>query len=181
MLADLPASWKSRSFGYEPFMDVIPEVRQQIFKSWGDIEALCAVRGKPSVISIFEVFEHFPVALQIETIERVADTLSPGGHLVMSVPVEGGIPSLVKNIFRRARYGGRGVYSSKNIIRSALWKEVPEAREGSDYLTHMGFYYHDLLDLIDDRFFRLKLLPSPFKFLPATLNSQIFIVARIKP
>ena len=100
---------------------------------------------------------------------------------MISVPVEGGIPALVKNIFRRARYGGRGVYSSKNIVRSALWKPVPEAREGADYLTHMGFYYHDLLDLIDNRFIRLKLVPSPFNNLPATLNSQIFLVAKMRP
>lgn len=181
MLADLSTSWQDRSFGYEPYLDVLSDVSDRVFKAWQDIERLCAERGKPDVVTVFEVFEHFPVRLQESTLDRISDVLSDDGQLVISVPVEGGLPALVKNGLRRARYGGKGVYSGRNILRSALWRPVPEAREGSDYLTHMGFYYTDFLTVLSRRFEITETVASPFAGLPVSLNSQLFIRARRKP
>lgn len=158
----------------------MPEVRDRVVKSWEDVEALCDQLGKPSVVTVFEVFEHFPLRLQETTLERIAGILTEDGQLVISVPVEGGLPALVKNGLRRARYGGHGVYSTRNIIRSALWRPVPEAREGSDYLTHMGFYYTDFLNVISRCFRIISTVASPFPGLPASLNSQVFIRACCK-
>lgn len=63
------------------------------------------------------------------------------GFLIISVPVEKGLPALIKNIVRRIRTRDRTLYSFKNLFRSFWGKPFPEIRNRAGYIfQHMGFY-----------------------------------------
>jgi len=106
----------------------------------------------------------------------ILEILSNEGHVLVSVPIECGLPSLPKIIFRRSRYGReqRGVYNVQNMMRSLFELPIPEHRTGKDYLSHMGFYFKDL-EILFEKFFHIEARKySPFPAIGPQLNSQVF-------
>lgn len=155
--------------GYEPFMESVSNNQIRIYKSLDNIKAL----GKFDIISCFEVLEHFNAKNQLDFLNKMASLLREGGVIVVSVPIETGFPSVVKNI-RRALLHRLKLYSTKNILKAAFSISVPECREGNGYLSHMGFNHRDFEQLLRKRFTITNKSFSPFKALGGQFNSQVF-------
>ena len=165
---------------YEPYLAFGYEDNITIARKWEEVISIVEISGSPDVICIFEVMEHFTEKLQIRTINQISNIIDRDGILIISVPIEGGVPSLVKNLFRRLRYGGGSIYNFGHIVKSLFWMPIPEARSGDKYLTHMGFYYKDLVNLLEEKFNIVRIVSSPMRFMLRGLSSQVFIVARPK-
>lgn len=155
--------------GYEPFMESVTNNLIMIYKSLDKIKSL----GKFDVICCFEVLEHFNTKNQLDFLKTMASMLTEGGVMVISVPIETGFPSVVKNL-RRVLLHNLDLYSAKNIFKSAFSIAVPECREGNGYLSHMGFNHKDFENLLKKRFIIGKKMFSPFKGLGVQFNSQVF-------
>lgn len=167
--------------GFEPFLESIPDNQVPVVKEWSEVEARAAENGGFDYATCFEVFEHFNPTRQAEALGRIADVLKPSGRLVVSVPVESGLASVVKNTIRRIDHPHVShIYSFRNIFRSAFGLPIPEHRSSDDYLAHMGFYHKDLQRVFDERFTILKRRFSPFPWLPSGLNSQVFYLLQPK-
>lgn len=160
--------------GYEPYLEAIPDNNVIIKQNWDDILEITK-KGSFDYVTCFEVLEHFSEKRQIETLQKIANILSEEGLLIISVPIETGFPSIVKNMIRRMdtkKY--KHIYSFKNIMRSFSGLPLPAYREGDDYLFHMGFYYKDL-EILFQKYFRIETrFFSPFKCFGHHLNSQVF-------
>ena len=167
--------------GFEPFMAARAGGTTEILRSWEDIERRRQEAGPAQIVTCFETLEHFSSGEQENTLQRIRSILADDGHLLISVPVEGGLPSVVKNLLRRQKYGGATTYSWKNIGKASLWMAILEAREGSDYLSHMGFYFADLEKILQRTFTVSRRVASPFRSLGPWLNSQVFYVASPHP
>ena len=166
--------------GYEPYMELSKDCKIEVCRTWKEVEIKCTELGPPMVITCFEVLEHFSADTQAETLKRMYKILPSNGWLIVSVPVEVGVVSLLKNLFRRAQYGGHSLYSWRNILKSILHIQIPEARRGGEYLSHMGFYYTDLERIIASIFEIDDRVCSPFSQLGPRLNSQEFYLGRRK-
>ena len=158
--------------GFEPFMAARAGGTTEILRSWEDIERRRQEAGPAQIVTCFETLEHFSSGEQENTLQRIRSILADDGHLLISVPVEGGLPSVVKNLLRRQKYGGATTYSWKNIGKASLWMAILEAREGSDYLSHMGFYFADLEKILQRTFTVSRRVASPFRSLGPWLNSK---------
>jgi SAM-dependent methyltransferase len=167
--------------GFEPFMAPHAGGTTEILRSWEEVERRRKEAGPAQIVTCFETLEHFSPAQQESTLKSIRHILADDGHLLISVPVEGGFPSLVKNLLRRVKYGGATTYRWRNIGRALLWKAIPEARQGSDYLSHMGFYYPDLETILQRHFIIRQRVTSPFQSLGPGLNSQVLYVVRPRP
>lgn len=164
--------------GYEPFLDQIPGNSIPVVKDWRDV-----LSRKPfNCITCLEVMEHFNRDTQSRFIADISSVLSNAGFLIISVPVEKGLPALVKNIVRRIRTRDRTLYSFKNLFRSFWGKPFPEIRNRAGYIfQHMGFYFKNLEPLFVNDFEIVKKVFTPFPCLGSRFNSQVFYLLKKKP
>jgi len=144
-------------------------------------------------IFCMEVLEHVvDPATMLETFKGL---LAPGGTLVISVPIETGIPVVVKQIVRRiagwrgvGHYPGTTGYTFIEMVRSVFARStqhVPRpviAREdGSTFHDHKGFNWMVLRDQLERFFVIERRLTSPFPCLGPGLATQVWFVGTRRP
>jgi SAM-dependent methyltransferase len=140
------------------------------------------------VVFCMEVLEHV-VGLEA-VLDRIERVLAPGGTLLISVPVETGLPLLVKQGVRRVA-GWRGLgdykYTSSYTLKEYWSSLFPGGRQhitrpvygGADspYHDHKGFNWMLLRDTLSRRVELREVLSSPVPWLTPHLASQVWFVA----
>ena len=137
-----------------------------------------------------EVLEHVvdPVAM-LDTLKRL---LAPGGTLVISVPIETGIPVVVKQIVRRiagwrgvGHYPGTTGYTLVEMLRSVfarstqhVTRPVITGEDGSTFHDHKGFNWRVLRRLVTAEFDLVQESTSPVEWLGPQLGTQRWLIAR---
>lgn len=151
-----------------------------------------AHRGAYDLVVCMEVLEH---AVEVEpVVERLARLVAPAGRLLVSVPVETGLPLLVKQAARRvAGWRGIGDYPGTSPYTAGeLWaalfagrrqhvaRPVHTAPDGTRFHDHKGFNWMRLRATLAARFRVERTLGSPVAWLPPHLASQAWFVLRGK-
>ena len=146
--------------------------------------------GGYGLVVCMEVLEHVvgPEAL----VGRLAGLLAPGGRLLVSVPVETGLPLVVKQAARRVAgwrgvgdYPGTAPYTFGEMLRSVfagrrqhIERPVHKSEGGAAFHDHKGFNWMRLRGALSERFEIEQTLGSPVAWLPPHLASQAWFVAR---
>jgi 2-polyprenyl-3-methyl-5-hydroxy-6-metoxy-1,4-benzoquinol methylase len=141
-------------------------------------------------IYCMEVLEHVvdPAAM-LRTFTRL---LAPGGTLVISVPIETGIPVVVKQIVRRiagwrgvGHYPGTTGYTLLELIRSIvagstqhITRPIITREDGSASYDHKGFNWRVLRGLVSAEFDLVRESTSPVEWLGPQLGTQRWLIAR---
>jgi len=140
--------------------------------------------GSADLVFCTEVFEHLPTAETTRALDEIARILKPGGHAVIGVPVEIGPPALGKGLFRALRRPG-DFDARPAVILQALCGRAPGPRPLAEisagrayYPHHAGFDHRPLARAIAARFELERRTGSPFRGLPAWLNSELYVRAR---
>ena len=137
----------SNLVGYEPFMESSLFDKVPIVKTWEEVKGQCKKNQKFDYVLCFEVLEHLNVKNQIDVFKKFFEVIKDEGKLIISVPVEFGFPSVLKNIRRVSLHGSSEIYSLKNIFFSFFRKKtkfMKSHRKEDKYLSHMGFFYQDM-------------------------------------
>jgi SAM-dependent methyltransferase len=149
-----------------------------------------AHQGAYDGVVCMEVLEH---VVAVDTvIERLWRLLAPDGTLLVSVPVETGLPLLVKQAVRRvAGWRGIGDYpgTSPYTLReywAGLWagerQHVMRPVYGTDtamaFHDHKGFNWMALRRRLSERFVLEQTLASPIPWLGPQLATQMWFVLR---
>lgn len=137
-----------------------------------------------------EVLEHIPEPQpMLADLERL---LRPGGLLAISVPIEIGVPVLVKQAVRRVAgwrgigdYPGTSGYTARELIRSVLAGPAPhlvrpvfQIGSGPRFHDHKGFNWRVLLGLVARQFDLVRTVTSPFNWAGPQFGTQVWFVAR---
>lgn len=140
-----------------------------------------------------EVLEH---VVQLNTVlDRLSYLLSPTGKLFVSVPVETGLPLLVKQSARRiAAWRGLGDYKYTSAYTPGeYWKSIfagsrqhitrPVYKGEGDYTyhDHKGFNWMRLRKILAERYEIERTFSSPRVCFSPHFASQVWFVARKKP
>jgi len=136
-----------------------------------------------------EVFEH--VVNWEPELDRFDRLLAPGGTLIMSVPVETGLPLVIKQAVRRVagwrgigHYPGTSSYSVRELLASVLAGdrqhiERPKFDSGAGpFHDHKGFNWMVLRSRLARQFTIQDVVASPFPALGPHLGTQAWFVAR---
>jgi SAM-dependent methyltransferase len=152
-----------------------------------------AYRGAYDGVVCMEVLEH--VVDLDGVIDRLHRLLAADGTLIVSVPVETGLPLLLKQAARRvAGWRGIGDYSATSAY---TWREYAagvfagrephmvrpiynEGGAGLPFHDHKGFNWKALADRLSRRFAIERVLASPFAMFGPQLATQVWFVARKK-
>ena len=130
---------------------------------------------KFDIITCFEVLEHFNEREEREMLSKIFALSKKDTVFIISVPIEIGLPSLVKNIKRLFIKGNLNWHFIKNAIKCLFAMDIPERRNMEGFITpHTGFNYKKLEKLFLEKFEIVSKVYSPFKRMPVTCNSQIF-------
>lgn len=166
--------------------DGVPDL---IFLPTDELMASMDTQAYDGVICM-EVLEH---AVDLAAVlDQLVALLAPGGRLLVSVPVETGLPLLVKQTVRRvAGWRGIGDYPGitpytwrqlmSGVVAGGHWhipRPVHRAADGSPFHDHKGFNWMALRRALADRLQVEAVYASPVSWLPPHLASQAWFVAR---
>jgi SAM-dependent methyltransferase len=170
---------------------------QARFASWPglqfvDVTALDRESEAGSFDAIFcmEVLEH--VDDQRPLLAEFERLLKPRGTLVISVPIETGLPLLVKQLVRRVAgwrgigdYPGTSGYTPRELVASVFAASTQHLvrpaffrADGTVFHDHKGFNWRVLRALVAERFELVRMLTSPFSWTGPQLGTQVWFVAR---
>ena len=147
-------------------------------------------RGRYDGVVCMEVLEHV-VALDT-IIDRLWRALAGDGTLIVSVPVETGLPLLLKQAARRVAgwrgigdYPGTSPYTLREYVASLFAGSRPHLKRpiyGVDGPTpfhdHKGFNWMALRDRLERRFVLQETLASPVSWVGPHLGTQAWFVMR---
>lgn len=137
-----------------------------------------------------EVLEH--VIDVDEVLDQLRRLVSPDGRVLISVPVEIGLPMLVKQSARRVAgwmgvgdYPGTTPYTITELLaglvagpRQHLDRPVHVSPEGHRFFDHKGFNWKLLREKLSSRFTIERATASPITWLPPQLGSQCWFLLR---
>lgn len=145
------------------------------------------------VIYCMEVFEH--VVNPVPLLDQFNQLLTPNGRLVISVPIETGVPVVVKQVVRRVagwqgigHYPGTTGYSPAEMLKSVfagsrqhITRPIIMRDDGTTFHDHKGFNWRVLRALVRERFDLVREDTSPVTWLGPQLGTQRWFIARKMP
>jgi 2-polyprenyl-3-methyl-5-hydroxy-6-metoxy-1,4-benzoquinol methylase len=176
------AGAKIRAYGYDPLwsdykVNKIPTDATRGIRFTDDL----SVYDNESFdkIACLEVLEHLEAPSLDEALADFGRLLAESGIAIISVPVEVGPASLLKNCARIILNQAHENTTPATVARSFLGLPVARRGDGSYILSHVGFDFRGLeckfaamgFDIVNRTF-------SPFSYLGRFLNSQVFYVLR---
>lgn len=149
-------------------------------------------QGTYDAVFCMEVLEH--VVTLDPVLARLERLLAPSGKLLISVPVETGLPLTVKQTIRRVAgwrrlgdYSGMASYAFGEYLaglfagcRQHMLRPVRRDVDGNCFHDHKGFNWRSLRAALRQRFEIERSLSSPIGWLPPDLASQVWFLARKK-
>lgn len=150
--------------------------------------------GLYDAVICMEVLEHV-VDVRV-VLDRFVRLLAPQGKLIISVPVETGLPLLVKQAVRRvAGWRGLGDYPGitpytlgelwtsvlANSKRQHIVRPTHENAIGGVSHDHKGFNWMALRETLTERFRIERTVGSPITWLTPHLASQVWFIASRRP
>ena len=122
---------------------------------------------------------------------RMARLLTPGGTLVVSVPVETGVPVLVKQIVRTVagwrkigHYPGTTAYTWSELTAAVFAGPTQHVQRpvfdfgGGPCHDHKGFNWRVLHERLSRQFDVTRVVASPFSWLGPGLATQVWFICR---
>jgi SAM-dependent methyltransferase len=150
-------------------------------------------RGAFDAIICMEVLEH--VVDVGAVFDRFVCLLAPAGKIIISVPVETGLPLLIKQAVRRiAGWRGIGDYPgttsytvgefAKSVFATGheqhIVRPIHKNPDGRAFHDHKGFNWMALRRQIAERFDIERTVASPVRWLSPHLGSQVWFIASRK-
>lgn len=194
MMADAPPA---AAVGVELLDNVVEDCRvrygaepRMSFVQVASLDAAEHMRQYDAVFCM-EVLEH--VFDWEPELARMSGLLAPGGTLVVSVPVETGIPVVVKQVIRAiagwrkiGHYPGTTSYSWRELASAVCAGRTQHIRRpvfnfgsGPSH-DHKGFNWRVLRERLKQQFVVTRVVASPFSLLGPSLATQVWFVCRLR-
>ena len=175
--------YKKKFYFYEPNKNMAKQLKlnlrkykvnkvffysHQIYKNYFDL------------ITINEVFEHLNLSGKKEIIKNLKKISVKKCIYVISVPIEIGTSSILKNFVRIITSQKHENTNLQNLIKSFLYMKIERPTKKYNE-SHIGFNYMLFLKFLKNENFKIiEIKYSPFHFFRGFINSQIFIVAKLR-
>ena len=170
-----------RVVGYEPVPKMFEELRAKMSASDEDqpveiIQNTSELSGVFNKICCLEVLEHLTEANQKKELAEMARLLTDSGQILISVPIEVGFSSLLKNSARIVLRQTHGKTTFRNVVYSLFGVHFDRGDEPYNP-SHLGFYYPDLERVFSSSGLKIrKKVFSPLPALRGLVNSQVFFL-----
>ncbi len=123
-------------------------------------------------IACLEVLEHLPQPILEQAIERLRALLAPDGVLVVTVPIEIGLPGFLKYAAARVITRSNRHLSFTEAL-GLLAGRVPSRDTGTDFLSHRGFDHRPVKRRLLEAFRLERERYSPVPLMGYWSNAQV--------
>ena len=130
------------------------------------------------VVCCFETLEHLHPHEFADFVAHTKRVLRANGLLVVSVPIIGGPPLLIKELNRMVLFRRKTDYLTGELLQAALFGR-PAPRADNIRGSHKGFDFQALRGGLLKEFALIETRYSPIPALPWFLNSQVFWVFKL--
>jgi len=168
-------------YGFEPANNMYEEAIQNVGKKIKIVQDLKELNKKFTKISCLETCEHLiDDDLKILLI-NIENLLESNGQVIISVPIEIGIPAMLKNLFRFFKNKNYDNLTFKNYINTIFGLTVPrntnQKLSNVDYIySHIGFDHRKFELLLNDYFRIQRKYYSPTNFFRSELNNTTYYI-----
>ena len=130
------------------------------------------------VICINEVFEHLS-SIEIEkAIKVIKNSIKKKKFVIISVPIEVGVSSIIKNLVRYLINQKHRNLTLTNFIKSIFFIKIRRSNRKYDN-SHIGFNYKNFIILLKSYNMNIiKIKYSPFNCLKSFCNSQVYFLIK---
>jgi SAM-dependent methyltransferase len=135
------------------------------------------IEGTFDLITALEVLEHLPLPERVRFFQVAARHLTPGGRMIIEVPVEYGPVLLLKEMGRRLLKGRSSEYETGELLAASIRgriKDVQDRYNPADARTSIGPHHGFDIGRFEREIGRLGTViakhNSPLPLLPAWLN-----------
>lgn len=177
---------KSGDFtGYEPYsgmfkqgQEKLKETKIKFYNQWEEVK-----KNKYDKICSLDTCEHLTDQDLEILFNNINSLLSEGGIFLVTVPIETGLPALIKNSYRYLKKKNYDNLNFKNYIKSILGlkieRKVGLIDKNIKYIfSHIGFDGQEF-ELKLAKFFKLeKKISKPFPFLGNFLNNTRYYLLK---
>jgi SAM-dependent methyltransferase len=193
MTADAPALGVGAELHAHTVEDCRARYREESRLKFVQVGELAASEhvGQYDAVFCMEVMEH--VVDWEPELRRLKTLLKADGTLIISVPVETGLPLVVKQTVRRiagwrkiGHYPGTSSYSMSELASSVFAGGRQHVRRpifdtgGGPFHDHKGFNWMALKARLAQDFVVERVLASPFAWLGPHLATQAWFIARLR-
>ena len=120
-------------------------------------------------------FNHVNIIKNKNNLKKIA---KKNCTIIISVPIEVGFSSLIKNLIRIFYNSKHENMTLNNLLKSIFRKKID--RGNKKYInSHIGFDYIELKKILENHFSIKDISYSPFNILKGFLNSQIFFICKL--
>ena len=130
------------------------------------------------VIIVNEVLEHLPNKKIFEVIKIIKYITKKNSTIIISVPIEVGFSSLIKNSIRIFFNSIHEGLTFKNLIKSIFIQKISRGNK-KYFKSHIGFNHYELKEILENHFSIISISYTPFNFLKNFLNSQVFFICKL--
>ena len=171
---------KKNYFAYEPYKKMYKQFQGN--KNFKNVKLIIdknkLKKNFYDVVTVNEVIEHLPNKKILEIIKILKYILKKNSTIIISVPIEVGFSSLIKNIIRYFSKSTHEGLTMKNLFRSVMSQKIKRGKK-KYFKSHIGFNHNDLRIILSKYFYIQKISYSPFSLFKSFLNSQIFFVCKM--
>ena len=121
-------------------------------------------------------FNHVNIIKNKNNLKKIA---KKNCTIIISVPIEVGFSSLIKNLIRIFYNSKHENMTLNNLLKSIFRKKIDRGNK-KYFNSHIGFDYIELKKILENHFSIKDIIYSPFNILKGFLNSQIFLYANYK-
>ena len=172
---------KIRYFAYEPYV----KMYKQFLKNQKNFKNINLITNKNKlkknfydVIIVNEVLEHLPNKKIFEVIKIIKYITKKNSTIIISVPIEVGFSSLIKNSIRIFFNSIHEGLTFKNLIKSIFIQKISRGNK-KYFKSHIGFNHYELKEILENHFSIIGISYTPFNFLKNFLNSQVFFICKL--
>lgn len=175
----------SRLVGYDPAPNMFAEAQKELAGT-----AVLLVKDRQSLpeapfskITLLETAEHLPDDLLDETLGFLHSRLTPDGILLVSIPIEVGLPAILKNAYRAVRRRHYERLTAGNFFRAIVGAPFPRKvniiGDGHRYIhSHMGFAHRRFEKTLGRYFTIIKRRATPVPIWGAFFNTSLYYLCR---
>ncbi|MDZ7798900.1 MAG: class I SAM-dependent methyltransferase [Patescibacteria group bacterium] len=174
-------------FGYEPYPGMYQQAEKKLVstpvKIYSDLNDL--KEKKYDKITCLETAEHLDKKDLDILFNNIILLLKEKGQVIISVPIETGLPALFKNLYRflkNKKYEGLNFINFiKSILGLIIKRKKIEISPGIEYyFSHIGFNHRKFENLLKKYFKITKKKYLPCNFFKGLLNNTVYFLVQKK-
>ncbi|MGB9902664.1 class I SAM-dependent methyltransferase [Methanothrix sp.] len=130
-------------------------------------------RESATLALALETLEHIPPEILDEYLHQLYEVMRKNAYFIITVPNEKGIIFLYKYIIKSLIYGDAYTMTPKEFCAAVFGKTDLIER-----VSHKGFDYESLINLLERYYHIVKVEGVQFKYLPPKFNVTVGIICR---